>query len=163
MARSKPCFAKINLVIKRDEPILPFIEAVLCLSWSMEYWGPWYAYSLILLQGGQMNQLDQWDHFIPVAGSGRGFWLELGQLKFMVTKNKTNREEKRQPTQEMSDEWFHLSSWTKLSESNGPLNFHHIGSDPITFHLNWFSLVMKWFQTSYSQALCESLNSHSFT
>lgn len=163
MARSKPCFAKINLVIKRDEPILPFIEAVLRLSWSMEYWGPWYAYSLILLQGGQMNQLDQWDHFIPVAGAGRGFWLELGQLKFMVTKNKTNREEKRQPTQEMSDEWFHLSSWTKLSESNGPLNFHHIGSDPITFHLNWFSLVMKWFQTSYSQALCESLNSHSFT
>ena len=77
MARSKPCFAKINLVIKRDEPILPFIEALLHLPWSMEYWRAWYTYSLILLQGGQINQLDQWDHFIPVAGSGRGFWLDF--------------------------------------------------------------------------------------
>ena len=102
MARSKPCFAKINLVIKRDEPILPFIEALLHLPWSMEYWRAWYTYSLILLQGGQINQLDQWDHFIPVAGSGRGFWLELGQLRFMVTENKTNREGKRQQTKEMN-------------------------------------------------------------
>lgn len=93
--------------------------------------------------------------FHPSSWFRRGFWLELGQLKCMVTENKTNREEKRQQTKEMSDEWFHLSSWTKLPESNVPLNFHHVGSDPITLHLNWFSLVMKWLQTSYSQALCE--------
>ena len=87
---------------------------VTCLGlWNIG--GP-YTPILILLQGGQMNQLDQWDHFIPVAGSGRRFWLELGQLKFMVTKNKTNREEKRQQRKSVTNGfiWAPGQSWLKV-------------------------------------------------
>lgn len=72
MTGSEPCFAKISLVIMRDEPILPFTEAALHLSQSTDGGGPGTPTLSFYSRGAQVIRLDQWEHFIPVAGSGRG-------------------------------------------------------------------------------------------
>lgn len=72
MTGSERCFAKISLVIMRDEPILPFTEAALRLSHSTDGGGPGTPTLSFYSRGAHVIQLDQWEHFIPVAGSGRG-------------------------------------------------------------------------------------------